>query len=56
MKQEGLVSKYTTKQFKPTKQPVNESETKNIVDRKFDERDELDVVVSDLTYVRVKNK
>ena len=56
MKQEGLVSKYTTKQFKPTKQAVNESETKNIVDRKFDERAELDVVVSDLTYVRVKNK
>jgi len=35
---------------------VNEAEIKNVVDRKFDERDELDVVVSDLIYVRVKEK
>ncbi|SDZ03171.1 hypothetical protein [Tindallia californiensis] len=56
MKQEGLVSKYTTKQFKPSKQAINESEAKNIADRKFDERAELDLMVSDLTYVRIKNK
>jgi transposase InsO family protein len=56
MKKEGLVSKYTIMQFKPHKQAVNESETENIVARKFDEHDELDVVVSDLTYVRVNNQ
>ncbi|WP_095522123.1 IS3 family transposase [Salisediminibacterium selenitireducens] len=53
MAEQGLVSKYTVAQFKPSKSSCNESETGNTLDRKFDQDDELSVVVSDLTYVRV---
>lgn len=53
MKQEGLVSNYTTAQFKPQKDTCNESETENILNRQFHDRGYRDVVVSDLTYVRV---
>jgi len=49
------VSNYTVKQYKPRKQDVNESSAKNEVNRKFDERKTREVVVSDLTYVRVAN-
>lgn len=53
MKEQGLVSKYTIAQFKPMKSKVNEDTTTNTVNREFNGRDELEVVVSDLTYVRV---
>lgn len=53
MKNEGLVSNYTTAQYKPQKDKCNESQTKNILNRQFQERQYRDVVVSDLTYVRV---
>lgn len=53
MKQEGLVSSYTVAQFKPHKTKCNESKIANLVKRKFNDRDHLNVVVSDLTYVRV---
>ena len=53
LKQEGLVSNYTTAQFKPRKDTCNESKTKNILNRQFDGQGYRDVVVSDLTYVRV---
>lgn len=53
MKQEGLVSNYTVAQFKPHKDKCNESKTANLVKREFQERAHLNVVVSDLTYVRV---
>lgn len=53
MKQEGLVSTYTTAQFRPHKDTCNESKIENIVDRHFDEQPYRNVVVSDLTYVRV---
>lgn len=53
MKQEGLVSSYTTAQFKPQKDKCNESKVENILDRKFDNQQYRNVVVSDLTYVRV---
>lgn len=56
MKQEGLVSNYTVAQFKPHTAKCNEDNTENIVDRNFDEQPHLNVVVSDLTYVRVKNR
>ena len=52
MKQEGLVSNYTTAQFKPQKNACNESETENILNRQFQNREYRDVVVSGLTYVR----
>lgn len=53
MKQEGLVSTYTTAQFRPLKDSCNESKVENIVDRNFDDQPYREVVVSDLTYVRV---
>ena len=53
MKQEGLVSNYTTAQFKPQKDTCNESKIKNVLNRQFQDREYRDVVISDLTYVRV---
>jgi putative transposase len=53
MKENGLVSNYTVAQFKPTKTTCNQSNLENLVKREFNDRDELEVCVSDLTYVRV---
>jgi len=53
MKENGLVSNYTTKQYKPKSQDSNEEEVKNEVNREFEREREREVVVSDLTYVRV---
>ena len=52
----GLVSSYTIKQFKVHKTSCNEEKIENKVDRKFNDRDQLEVVISDLTYVRVREK
>ncbi|MFA8440175.1 IS3 family transposase [Pueribacillus sp. YX66] len=54
MNEQGLVSKYTVAQFKPRKTTVNESEIGNVLNCKFNQDKELKVIVSDLTYVRVK--
>lgn len=51
-----LVSNYTIKQYKVHKNKCNEDKVKNVVNREFDNRDDLEVVVSDLTYVNVKGK
>lgn len=56
MRTYSLVSNYTVAQYKPSKTKCNEAEIENIVDRKFSDRKQLEVVVSDLTYVRVDNK
>ena len=53
MKDNGLVSNYTVAQFKPSKSKCNEKDLPNLVYREFDNREELEVCVSDLTYVRV---
>ena len=53
MKREGLVSNYTTAQFKPQKDTCNESKTENVLNRQFQNREYRDIVISDLTYVRV---
>ena len=53
MKQGGMVSNYTTEQFKPQKDTYNESIVKNVLNRQFNEQAYRNVVVSDLTYVRV---
>jgi transposase InsO family protein len=53
MKQEGLISNYTIAQFKPHADKSNESKVANLVDRNFDDWPHLNVVVSDLTNVRV---
>ncbi|WP_373370418.1 IS3 family transposase [Alkalicoccobacillus plakortidis] len=56
MKEKGLVSKYTVAQYKPTRSPSNEASIENVLDRQFKQEQVLKVVVSDLTYVRVKDK
>jgi len=52
----GLVSNYTVKQFKVHRTKCNEEKIENVVNREFDRDTELDVVVSDLTYVNVQGK
>jgi transposase InsO family protein len=56
MRINGLVSSYTLAKYKIHKDTCNEAKVANIVDRNFDNKERLDVVVSDLTYVRVKGK
>lgn len=56
MKKYGLVSQYTVKQFKVHRTSCNNDTLANEVKREFDNREELEVVVSDLTYVNVKGK
>lgn len=53
MAEEGLVSTYTKAQYKVHKTEVNESEVGNELDREFNDRNRLEAIVSDLTYVRV---
>ena len=55
MNKHGLVSNYTIKHYKVHRSNVNESKINNVVNRDFNDRKRLDVAVSDLTYVRVKN-
>ncbi len=56
MKENSLVSNYTVAQYKVYTTSSNESPIPNLVDREFDNRDKLEVAVSDLTYVRVADK
>jgi transposase InsO family protein len=48
----GLVSKYTLKHSKHHVNDVNNDPTRNLVNRRFKDRQPLEVVVSDLTYVK----
>jgi transposase InsO family protein len=53
----GLVSNYTLRRAKKNnKNPVNNDETANVVQREFDGRTAYEVVVSDLTYVKIAGK
>lgn len=54
MKKYNLVSNYTKLQFKKTTQKVNESTDKNVLNREFTREIPLEVIITDLTYVRVK--
>lgn len=56
MKKYNLISNYWVKQFKVHKTATNNDNTPNIVDRNFKVSDAIDVVVSDLTYVKVKDR
>ena len=49
----GLVSNYTVKQYKIHKSTCNNDLVDNVLNREFNCNNELDVVVSDLTYVNV---
>lgn len=52
MKQYKLISKYTLKHSKWQTRKVNRDAFQNLVERDFTDRKPLEVVVSDLTYVR----
>lgn len=56
MKENGLVSNYIVAQYKVHTTNCNESSIPNLVDRKFDNKEKLEVAVSDLTYGRVADK
>jgi putative transposase len=56
MRDNGLVSSYTIKQFKVHKIKCNEDKDVNIVNREFHNKEKLEVIVSDLTYVNVAGK
>jgi len=56
MKKYSLVSNYTVKQYKIKKSGCNEDKVSNIVNREFDNRADLEIVISDLTYVNVSGK
>lgn len=55
MHDKGLVSAYTVKKFKPYKTKVNEEHLENKLYREFSDKQPFEVVVSDLTYLRVGN-
>ena len=56
MGENSLVSNYTVAQYKVHKTKSNDANIPNLVDRDFDNRDKLEVAVSDLTYVRVGSR
>lgn len=56
MQKYALVSNYTIKHYKIHKVTCNNDIVPNIVDRNFNNREDLEVIVSDLTYVKVMNK
>ena len=56
MANKGLVSTYTKAHYKVHKTEVNESKIGNELDREFNNRDPLEAIVSDLTYVRVGSR
>lgn len=54
MKANNLVSAYTVKKYRVMTTDVNHAQTANVLDRQFDQKADYEVLVSDLTYVRVK--
>ena len=56
MRENGLVSSYTVAKYRVYKTTCNESKVANVVNRIFNKRETFEVVVSDLTYVRVNGK
>ena len=56
MKKSGLVSSYTKASYKPVNMKIPENETGNLLNREFKSKNPLEILVSDLTYVRVNSK
>jgi transposase InsO family protein len=56
MKKYGLVSNYILRRKNTRSTDVNNDEIANVVKREFNERKKLEVVVSDLTYVKIAGK
>ena len=53
MEKYNLVSVYTKRKFRAQKSSVNNANIENVLERKFKDKQELEVLVSDLTYVDV---
>lgn len=53
MKQCGLVSSYTKASYKQHSGGTNKANIPNLLNREFNRKVQLDIIVSDLTYVRV---
>lgn len=49
----GIQSKYAHASYKPMKSQPNEECVRNVLDREFEVDEEMSVLVSDLTYVKV---
>ncbi len=56
MKENGLESCYTKAKYKVHHKEVNQEPVPNEVDRQFDGREPYEVLVSDLTYIQVKQQ
>ena len=56
MRRNGLVSAYTVKKYRVHKDDTNQENKPNILQRQFDGKARYEVIVSDLTYVRVGNE
>ena len=56
MKENGLVSTYTVKQYKVHKQICNNDKIDNKLKRNFKQEERMKVILSDLTYVNVAGK
>ena len=56
MKENGLVSSYTVKQYKIHRSSCNNDDVNNELNRQFNQEKRINVVVSDLTYVNVAGK
>ena len=56
MEKYNLVSCYNKRSYKPAKSGVNDSKNQNLLNQNFNVDQEMRVVVSDLTYVRVKDR
>ena len=56
MKNYSLISNYTIAKYKVHKSKCNEDKAPNMVNREFDNREQFEVILSDLTYVRVGAK
>ncbi|OLO28108.1 transposase [Alkalihalophilus pseudofirmus] len=53
MKELGIQSKYAQPSYKPMKSQPNEESVRNVLDQEFRVSEEMSVLVSDLTYVKV---
>ncbi len=49
----GIPSKYAQPSYKPMKSQPNEESVRNVLDQEFQVAEEMSVLVSDLTYVKV---
>lgn len=56
MKENGLGSIYTVKYYKLHKTSYNNDKIDNVLNRKFNQKKKMNVIISDLTYINVTGK